>query len=141
MLMEMIWIFFFFSSRRRHTRYWRDWSSDVCSSDLPGETLPQRLDWLQRVGLDGIELTGSCLDLPPRELEAIFIGSPVRAANVAGTTKLLHPDPKERAAAEDLLRRRLEIAGRLGTAGVLLVPQFGRSPELPDLSPLKSAVE
>src|SRR3712207_7359193 len=27
---------FFFSSRRRHTRYWRDWSSDVCSSDLDG---------------------------------------------------------------------------------------------------------
>src|SRR3712207_8310224 len=26
--------FFFFSSRRRHTIYWRDWSSDVCSSDL-----------------------------------------------------------------------------------------------------------
>src|SRR3712207_3481722 len=26
--------FVFFSSRRRHTRYWRDWSSDVCSSDL-----------------------------------------------------------------------------------------------------------
>src|SRR3712207_7757874 len=25
---------FFFSSRRRHTRYGRDWSSDVCSSDL-----------------------------------------------------------------------------------------------------------
>src|SRR5687768_17711523 len=28
--------FFFFSSRRRHTRCSRDWSSDVCSSDLPG---------------------------------------------------------------------------------------------------------
>src|SRR5436309_2955939 len=27
---------FFFSSRRRHTRFSRDWSSDVCSSDLPG---------------------------------------------------------------------------------------------------------
>src|SRR3712207_7818382 len=27
---------YFFSSRRRHTRYWRDWSSDVCSSDLVG---------------------------------------------------------------------------------------------------------
>src|SRR5690606_40109668 len=26
---------FFFSSRRRHTRFSRDWSSDVCSSDLP----------------------------------------------------------------------------------------------------------
>src|SRR3712207_9312788 len=30
----MLYICFFFSSRRRHTRYWRDWSSDVCSSDL-----------------------------------------------------------------------------------------------------------
>src|SRR5699024_12079320 len=27
-------VFFFFSSRRRHTRSKRDWSSDVCSSDL-----------------------------------------------------------------------------------------------------------
>src|SRR3712207_6889990 len=30
---------FFFSSRRRHTRYWRDWSSDVCSSDLADDVL------------------------------------------------------------------------------------------------------
>src|SRR2546421_6615949 len=30
--------FFFFSSRRRHTRSDRDWSSDVCSSDLTGGT-------------------------------------------------------------------------------------------------------
>src|SRR5256885_9942607 len=28
-------VFFFFSSRRRHTRLQGDWSSDVCSSDLP----------------------------------------------------------------------------------------------------------
>src|SRR5207245_6915404 len=27
-------VVFFFSSRRRHTRCYRDWSSDVCSSDL-----------------------------------------------------------------------------------------------------------
>src|SRR2546421_11748497 len=30
----MFFVFFFFSSRRRHTRSDRDWSSDVCSSDL-----------------------------------------------------------------------------------------------------------
>src|SRR5699024_12120813 len=30
----LILVFFFFSSRRRHTRSKRDWSSDVCSSDL-----------------------------------------------------------------------------------------------------------
>src|SRR3712207_2124445 len=40
---EGVVIFFFFSSRRRHTRYWRDWSSDVCSSDLadPREVDPR----------------------------------------------------------------------------------------------------
>src|SRR5256884_686454 len=30
-------VYFFFSSRRRHTRCSRDWSSDVCSSDLGAE--------------------------------------------------------------------------------------------------------
>src|SRR5437868_7228080 len=38
---------FFFSSRRRHTRSKRDWSSDVCSSDLGGFILPNaRVDVL-----------------------------------------------------------------------------------------------
>src|SRR2546430_10785820 len=30
----VLWFIFFFSSRRRHTRFDCDWSSDVCSSDL-----------------------------------------------------------------------------------------------------------
>src|SRR3712207_2996621 len=34
----------FFSSRRRHTRYWRDWSSDVCSSDLREGLLKENID-------------------------------------------------------------------------------------------------
>src|SRR6266702_3065337 len=33
--------FFFFSSRRRHTRWPRDWSSDVCSSDLRRRVPPR----------------------------------------------------------------------------------------------------
>src|SRR6266496_4727496 len=45
--------FFFFSSRRRHTRSLRDWSSDVCSSDLLREqALPQR---------SGLSVSGSTL--------------------------------------------------------------------------------
>src|SRR5690348_6778903 len=38
---------FFFSSRRRHTRWTGDWSSDVCSSDLRGES---RQFWPEMVG-------------------------------------------------------------------------------------------
>src|SRR5690606_40381939 len=37
---RLSFFFFFFSSRRRHTRFSRDWSSDVCSSDLVGPVRP-----------------------------------------------------------------------------------------------------
>src|SRR6267378_6713897 len=40
--------FFFFSSRRRHTRSLRDWSSDVCSSDLALERLQRDLGGQRR---------------------------------------------------------------------------------------------
>src|SRR2546429_3940929 len=38
-------MFFFFSSRRRHTRCSRDWSSDVCSSDLVCELSRGEMEW------------------------------------------------------------------------------------------------
>src|SRR5438874_6602842 len=38
--MGLIFLCFFFSSRRRHTRSLRDWSSDVCSSDLERGVIP-----------------------------------------------------------------------------------------------------
>src|SRR5690606_40658746 len=40
---------FFFSSRRRHTMFSRDWSSDVCSSDLS----PLLRGWLARLATAG----------------------------------------------------------------------------------------
>src|SRR5690606_15932465 len=38
-LRGVLTVMFFFSSRRRHTRFSRDWSSDVCSSDLGSTTM------------------------------------------------------------------------------------------------------
>src|SRR5258707_9412173 len=75
-------LFFFFSSRRRHTRYWRDWSSDVCSSDLAKfrRRLARRLEDIAerkatpefRVRLRIESLSEGTLDL----LEELFAGSP-----------------------------------------------------------------
>src|SRR5437867_10169323 len=47
-LMWWLWhaLTFFFSSRRRHTRSYGDWSSDVCSSDLEAEQFLARLPTL-----------------------------------------------------------------------------------------------
>src|SRR3712207_7261746 len=49
---NVLFFCFFFSSRRRHTRYWRDWSSDVCSSDL-GELFLLVDRAVAREGIDG----------------------------------------------------------------------------------------
>src|SRR6266496_403574 len=46
----LLFFFFFFSSRRRHTRSLRDWSSDVCSSDLNGGTEVAAGQWLWQNG-------------------------------------------------------------------------------------------
>src|SRR5699024_11967441 len=42
----------FFSSRRRHTRSKRDWSSDVCSSDLRHKTADLMMENDEKIGLD-----------------------------------------------------------------------------------------
>src|SRR3712207_2014074 len=56
---------FFFSSRRRHTRYWRDWSSDVCSSDL---SHPQAEGYRGDVNCTGPR---ACYDEGKRAAEAL----------------------------------------------------------------------
>src|SRR5438105_6108459 len=49
----LFFFFFFFSSRRRHTRSTRDWSSDVCSSDLgaEAEALVNDLEIRKQIGV------------------------------------------------------------------------------------------
>src|SRR5687768_18179333 len=49
--MELVAKFFFFSSRRRHTRCSRDWSSDVCSSDLHHSPFCRQLSTRKQSGL------------------------------------------------------------------------------------------
>src|SRR3712207_7199434 len=68
----------FFSSRRRHTRYWRDWSSDVCSSDLvrpadaerPGVRDDSRREDAQERTLPGAVRAHEAEDLAPADREA-----------------------------------------------------------------------
>src|SRR5256885_4865568 len=69
-------VFFFFSSRRRHTRLQGDWSSDVCSSDLP--------EIIRAV----TEFIGSPLEA---HAEAIVAASPVTyVSNRSAPLLLLH---------------------------------------------------
>src|SRR6266480_5755061 len=46
-------VFFFFSSRRRHTRLTCDWSSDVCSSDLQLVKRPEQFEVIVMTNMNG----------------------------------------------------------------------------------------
>src|SRR6266481_8841556 len=61
-------MFFFFSSRRRHTRWNCDWSSDVCSSDLAeGNEYRAYIEYLQSLGY----FTGAVEDVELDELQGV----------------------------------------------------------------------
>src|SRR2546421_5837592 len=73
--------FFFFSSRRRHTRSDRDWSSDVCSSDLPatgdGRWLPYGVAYLG-LALAAALLLHRLVEAPGRRVLCRVLAPPER---------------------------------------------------------------
>src|SRR5438128_5846145 len=79
---------FFFSSRIRHTRCYRDWSSDVCSSDLEEKHMAEVIRepgflWAQRCRLEQRDEQGwlgylLIYGLESREALERYMGSPAR---------------------------------------------------------------
>src|SRR2546421_1617985 len=63
--------FFFFSSRRRHTRSDRDWSSDVCSSDL------QIAKAKTKIGAPDAKPYKNYQDVLASDVDAVMIATPV----------------------------------------------------------------
>src|SRR2546430_6386421 len=70
---------FFFSSRRRHTRFDCDWSSDVCSSDLCAGILTSHPQGRELDGVEDLRIAGApaeisgegVLDLLPRRARTV----------------------------------------------------------------------
>ena len=108
---------------------------------IPRETLQDKLDWLQAVGLDAVELHAGTMLLAAEEIREAFAASPISVSAIEGIPRLLSADPAERDAAKQTIRDRLALAGALGAVGVLVVPQFGRVAALPDLSPLATGAQ
>src|SRR6266566_2747635 len=116
-----LFVCFFFSSRRRHTRLQGDWSSDVCSSDLPFAT---REEWLKEYGDPGDTADdGAWLHDPagngPR-LSLLRVPEPKTAKN------RLHIDIRVAGpgSADERWARITQSAGRLTAAGATSLREY-----------------
>jgi sugar phosphate isomerase/epimerase len=104
-------------------------------SPLPKESLRERCLLVKRLGYDGIELGPEWLDQPLDTIQKELDGTGVAVSAVVGSLQLLNTDPRKRAEAVELDRRRLRLAKDLGAGFVIEVPVFGPN-KFQDLSPL-----
>src|SRR5215510_1115515 len=106
--------FFFFSSRRRHTRWPRDWSSDVCSSDLDRPEAP-RARWQRAAALRRAAAVGRRVDRPAARPD---LALPYSRSRTAATGRRERLGARRRRALAELVRHlprprpALELLGR-----------------------------
>src|SRR3712207_2801439 len=114
-------MFFFFSSRRRHTRYWRDWSSDVCSSDLGGDGMSEAWVLGQRALREGWRT-------PEALLPTLFIPLFFLVVNVGQAAKIFPAASTEFLHGQGYgafqLPSSLLLAASFGTAALFLVEEI-----------------
>src|SRR5436309_11152019 len=112
----IFFIFFFFSSRRRHTRFSRDWSSDVCSSDLRGirgkvdekEVAVGNENWFKELGIVDSTLSSRAEELRRNGQTVIFVSIDRRVAGLLGVADPVKPSTPQ--AIRDLKRDGLRLA-------------------------------
>ena len=107
---------------------------------LREKTIRERAPLLRELGYDGLELGPEFLDRTVDSIQAELEGTGIVVSAIVGSIKLLDTDPKVRAQAVELDRRRLEMAKELGASSVIEVPTFGPN-RFQDLSPVMTPRE
>jgi sugar phosphate isomerase/epimerase len=109
---------------------------------LPGATLAEKLDNLEKYGYDGIEFGGGGILERVKEIKKALKGRKVKASTIcAGYPGCpLAADKAERDQAIAGAKELLKAAGDIGAVGLIFVPIFG-GPRLPDLSPHRDAIQ
>lgn len=112
---------------------------------LPGETLEEKFYKAKEIGFEGIEVWGRDFinnEEVVDEYMKLSKETGVKISSIcAGYTKfLLDPSSEDRAKAREDIKKLLELGGRMGVVGLILVPVFG-PPKISDLSPYKDAIQ
>ena len=100
----------------------------------PGETLNEKFDYMERLGIVGFEPWGSGLPGRVEEIQKALNGRNIKVSAIcAGFSGfILSTDPAIRKECMDTMKEIIAAAGELGSPGVIIVPAFnGQVPVLP----------
>ena len=113
-------------------------------SMVSGRSYSEKLDKIEQYGFDGVEVWGQTLldSKKVAELEKALDGRKLKVSTICAGYGgcLLDPDKAQRDRAMNDIRTLLDIGGKLGGVGLIVVPIFG-PPRIPDLSPMETAIE
>lgn len=100
----------------------------------PGESLNEKLDFMEKNGVVGLEPGGGDLAKRVNELKQALNGRNIKISAICAGFKgfILSTDPKVRQECMDTMKEILAAAGELGSVGVIIVPAFnGQKPCMP----------
>ena len=100
----------------------------------PGETLAEKFDYMEKLGIEGYEPGGQYLLQHFNEIEQNLRGRSIKVSAICAGFKgfILAEDPAVKAEFDTTMREIVEAAGKIGSTGVIMVPAFnGQKPCLP----------
>jgi sugar phosphate isomerase/epimerase len=104
-----------------------------CQEEIaPGNSLTEKLDFIEKQGYVGLEVNGGNLPSRVTELQNALRGRSVKISAICAGFKgcLISPEPKERDEAMITMKEILTAAGALSSTGLIIVPAFTRQNQL-----------
>ncbi len=97
-------------------------------STAPGESLAERLDFMESMGIVGLEPKGKNLAGRVNEIQQALSGRNIKVSAICAGFDgfILAEDPKVKAEFDATMRDIIAAAGELGSTGVIMVPAFNR---------------
>ena len=100
---------------------------------IPGDTLQQKLDKMEKWGFEGLEIGGGYLRSNIKQLKETLKGRAVRMSAICAGFDgwLIADDPVIRNKAMTTMKELLTLAGEVGSTGLIIVPAFNDQKSLP----------
>ena len=100
----------------------------------PGKTLTEKLDFMESLGIVGLEVWGGGLDKRVSEIQQALQNRDIKVSAICAGFDgwLIADDPAIRQKCMDSMKQFIGAAGQLGSTGLIFVPAFNNQKSLPD---------